>query len=49
VRYAPRLVGRRSTAQLSSVTVAGCHCEAGDVLAGEAELPGDIRRRDVGL
>ncbi len=44
---APRLVGRTSTAPLATATVAGRHCEAGDVLAGEAELPGDIRPGDL--
>ncbi|NUH39267.1 diaminopimelate decarboxylase [Streptomyces samsunensis] len=47
VRYAPRLVGRPSTAPPATATVAGRHCEAGDVLAGEAELPGDIRPGDL--
>ncbi|MFD8332884.1 diaminopimelate decarboxylase [Streptomyces solisilvae] len=47
VRYAPRLVGRTSTAPPTTTTVAGRHCEAGDVLAGEAELPGDIRPGDL--
>ncbi|MFE9062582.1 diaminopimelate decarboxylase [Streptomyces violaceusniger] len=47
VRYAPRLVGRATTAPLATATVAGRHCEAGDVLAGEAELPGDIRPGDL--
>ncbi|MGV9854908.1 diaminopimelate decarboxylase [Streptomyces sp. NPDC003442] len=47
VRYAPRLVGRAGAAPLAPATVAGRHCEAGDVLAGEAELPGDIRPGDL--
>ncbi|MCQ8193002.1 diaminopimelate decarboxylase [Streptomyces rugosispiralis] len=47
VRYAPRLVGRAGTAPPAPATVAGRHCEAGDVLAGEAELPGDIRPGDL--
>ncbi len=47
VRYAPRLVGRATTAPLAPATVAGRHCEAGDVLAGEAELPGDVRPGDL--
>ncbi|MGW7193794.1 diaminopimelate decarboxylase, partial [Streptomyces sp. NPDC054838] len=33
VRYAPRLIGRRSAAPPGRVTVVGRHCEAGDVLA----------------
>ncbi|MFJ5975010.1 diaminopimelate decarboxylase [Streptomyces sp. NPDC093060] len=47
VRYAPRLIGRQSTADRARVTVVGRHCEAGDVLAVDAELPGDIRPGDV--
>ncbi|MBL1097415.1 diaminopimelate decarboxylase [Streptomyces coffeae] len=47
VRYAPRLVGRRSSAPLVPVTVAGRHCEAGDVLAGGAELPADLHPGDL--
>ncbi|MGW9436379.1 diaminopimelate decarboxylase [Streptomyces sp. NPDC055607] len=46
-RYAPRLVGRRSTARVRAVTVVGRHCEAGDVLAADAELPGDVRPGDL--
>ncbi|WP_030220175.1 diaminopimelate decarboxylase [Streptomyces bikiniensis] len=46
-RYAPHLVGRRSTAALRAITVVGRHCEAGDVLAADAELPGDIRPGDL--
>ncbi|WP_411073035.1 diaminopimelate decarboxylase [Streptomyces sp. cmx-4-25] len=46
-RYAPRLVGRRSAAEARAVTVVGRHCEAGDVLAADAELPGDIRPGDL--
>ncbi|MDF3142058.1 MULTISPECIES: diaminopimelate decarboxylase [unclassified Streptomyces] len=47
VRYAPRLVGRRSTAAPTPVTVVGRHCEAGDVVAADAELPDDIRPGDL--
>lgn len=47
VRYAPRLVGRRSTAAPAGVTVVGRHCEAGDVLASDVELPGDVRPGDL--
>lgn len=47
VRYAPRLVGRPSTAAPSPVTVVGRHCEAGDVLAAGAELPADVRPGDL--
>ncbi|MFG2138813.1 diaminopimelate decarboxylase [Streptomyces sp. NPDC048650] len=47
VRYAPRLVGRRSAAAPQPVTVVGRHCEAGDVLAADVPLPGDIRPGDL--
>ncbi|TQJ52887.1 MULTISPECIES: diaminopimelate decarboxylase [Streptomyces] len=47
VRYAPRLIGRPSTAPPRLVTVVGRHCEAGDVLAEDVALPGDIRPGDL--
>ncbi|MGW0783626.1 diaminopimelate decarboxylase [Streptomyces sp. NPDC002913] len=47
VRYAPRLVGRHSTAGSREATVVGRHCEAGDILAAGVELPGDIRPGDL--
>ncbi|MFH8486693.1 diaminopimelate decarboxylase [Streptomyces longisporoflavus] len=47
VRYAPRLIGRRSTTPPAPVTVVGRHCEAGDVLASDVELPGDVRPGDI--
>lgn len=47
VRYAPRLVGRHSTAAPARVTVVGRHCEAGDVLAADVELPADVRPGDL--
>jgi diaminopimelate decarboxylase len=47
VRYAPRLVGRASTAGRSPVTVVGRYCEAGDVLAESAVLPEDVRPGDL--
>ncbi|MFF5480556.1 diaminopimelate decarboxylase [Streptomyces sp. NPDC012935] len=47
VRYAPRLVGRHSTAAARPVTVVGRHCEAGDVVATDVELPDDIRPGDL--
>lgn len=47
VRYAPRLVGRSSQAAPEPVTVVGRHCEAGDVLAADVQLPGDIRPGDL--
>lgn len=47
VRYAPRLVGRRSTADPARMTVVGRHCEAGDVVAADVHLPADIRPGDL--
>ncbi|MFE7278136.1 diaminopimelate decarboxylase [Streptomyces sp. NPDC057623] len=47
VRYAPRLVGRHSTADPARVTVVGRHCEAGDIVAADVELPDDIRPGDL--
>ncbi|SHL56290.1 diaminopimelate decarboxylase [Streptomyces yunnanensis] len=47
VRYAPRLVGRHSTVATEPVTVVGRHCEAGDILASDVQLPGDIRPGDL--
>ncbi|MFF4548873.1 diaminopimelate decarboxylase [Streptomyces sp. NPDC001406] len=47
VRYAPRLIGRPSAAPLARVTVVGRHCEAGDVLATDVELPDDVRPGDL--
>ncbi|MEU9237028.1 diaminopimelate decarboxylase [Streptomyces subrutilus] len=47
VRYAPRLVGRASSAPPRTAVVVGRHCEAGDVLAADVELPGDVRPGDL--
>ncbi|MFD4247805.1 diaminopimelate decarboxylase [Streptomyces sp. NPDC058525] len=47
VRYAPRLIGRASTAEPRTATVVGRHCEAGDVLAADVELPGDVHPGDL--
>ncbi|MGX1623892.1 diaminopimelate decarboxylase [Streptomyces sp. NPDC055506] len=47
VRYAPRLIGRHSTAAPARTTVVGRHCEAGDILAADAELPADVRPGDL--
>lgn len=46
-RYAPRLIGRRCTAEPVAATVVGRHCEAGDILAADARLPGDVRPGDL--
>ncbi|WP_405436203.1 diaminopimelate decarboxylase [Streptomyces avidinii] len=47
VRYAPRLVGRRSPTEPCVATVVGRHCEAGDILAADVELPGDVHPGDL--
>ncbi|WP_405637269.1 diaminopimelate decarboxylase [Streptomyces sp. NBC_00056] len=47
VRYAPRLIGRPSCAPPRLMTVVGRHCEAGDILADEVALPGDVRPGDL--
>jgi diaminopimelate decarboxylase len=46
-RYTARLFGRVSPAAAVPVTVAGRHCEAGDVLIENAMLPADIRAGDL--
>ncbi|MFD4693111.1 diaminopimelate decarboxylase [Streptomyces sp. NPDC058463] len=46
-RYAPRLIGRSATAEPVAATVVGRHCEAGDVLAADVLLPGDVRPGDL--
>ncbi|MEU9480222.1 diaminopimelate decarboxylase [Streptomyces sp. NPDC048191] len=47
VRYAPRLTGRASTAHRTRATVVGRHCEAGDILAADVDLPADVRPGDL--
>ncbi|MEU7134270.1 diaminopimelate decarboxylase [Streptomyces sp. NPDC046261] len=47
VRYTVRLVGRASAVPERRVSVVGRHCEAGDVLAEDVALPGDVRPGDV--
>ncbi|MFD3808553.1 diaminopimelate decarboxylase [Streptomyces sp. NPDC058611] len=46
-RSAPRLIGRRSAAEPRPATIVGRHRGAGDVLAADAELPGDVRPGDL--
>jgi diaminopimelate decarboxylase len=46
-RYTTRLVGRRSRAPRTPVTVVGRHCEAGDILADGISLPSDVRAGDL--
>ncbi|MEU6769830.1 diaminopimelate decarboxylase [Streptomyces sp. NPDC046759] len=47
VRYSPRLVRRRGSAVRVPVTVVGRHCEAGDVLATDVDLPDDVHAGDL--
>jgi diaminopimelate decarboxylase len=47
VRYAPRLIGRRSAVAPAPATVVGRHCEAGDILAEGVPLPGDVHPGDL--
>lgn len=46
-RYFPRLIGRCAIAPRVAVTVVGRHCEAGDVIATDVPLPGDIHAGDL--
>jgi diaminopimelate decarboxylase len=46
-RYTARLVGRVSVAPLRAVTIAGRHCESGDVVATDVPLPADIHAGDL--
>jgi diaminopimelate decarboxylase len=45
--YTARMVGRISAAPISSARVVGRHCEAGDVLVPDAQLPADVRPGDL--
>ncbi|WP_086821831.1 diaminopimelate decarboxylase [Allokutzneria sp. NRRL B-24872] len=46
-KYAVRLVGRGSRVPDAPVTVVGRHCEAGDVIAENVPLPGDVHAGDL--
>ncbi|HEY0450430.1 MAG TPA: diaminopimelate decarboxylase, partial [Actinophytocola sp.] len=46
-RYTARLVGRPATAPPREVTIAGRHCEAGDLLATDVPLPADVHAGDL--
>lgn len=46
-RYTARMFGRNSPAPSEHVTVAGRHCEAGDILIDDVLLPADIRTGDL--
>jgi diaminopimelate decarboxylase len=45
-RYTAIMIGRTTTAPMTEMTVAGRHCEAGDLLA-QAPLPEDIQAGDL--
>jgi diaminopimelate decarboxylase len=45
--YTAHLVGRHSAAPPSEVTIAGRHCEAGDLLATGVSLPADVHAGDL--
>jgi diaminopimelate decarboxylase len=45
--YTAHLVGRPSSAPLREVTVAGRHCEAGDLIAAGVRLPADTHPGDL--
>lgn len=46
-RYTVTLASRRPTGARQCVTVAGRHCEAGDEIARDVELPADLHPGDV--
>lgn len=46
-RYTARLVGRRTKAARTPMTVVGRHCESGDVLAADIRLPDDVHAGDL--
>ncbi|GAB2472677.1 diaminopimelate decarboxylase [Xylanimonas ulmi] len=46
-RYHAELVGRASDAEPVRARVVGKHCESGDIVVHDVELPGDIRAGDL--
>ncbi|OHV36026.1 hypothetical protein BCD49_20750 [Pseudofrankia sp. EUN1h] len=46
-RYTIALIGRPHAAPARPVTVVGRHCEAGDILARDVPLPGDVQAGDL--
>ena len=46
-KYTVALANRHSLVPTETVTVAGRHCEAGDEIARDVELPGDIHAGDL--
>ncbi|WP_217428026.1 diaminopimelate decarboxylase [Microlunatus speluncae] len=47
VHYAPELVGRTAAPGRLTATVVGRHCEAGDIIATDVELPRDVHPGDL--
>lgn len=46
-RYTVQAVGRQHTTATRRVTLAGHHCEAGDLIAEDLPLPADLRAGDL--
>ncbi|MEC3980149.1 diaminopimelate decarboxylase [Amycolatopsis sp. H20-H5] len=46
-KYTARLVGRHSRAARRPMTVVGRHCESGDILADDLQLPDDLHVGDL--
>jgi diaminopimelate decarboxylase len=46
-RYHAELVGRESDAEPVLARVVGKHCESGDIVVHEVQLPGDVRAGDL--
>lgn len=46
-RYSSRIANRSSSVPSTLSRVSGKHCESGDILIDEAQLPGDVRPGDV--
>lgn len=45
--YTTVLIGRHSAEPVRPVTIAGRHCEAGDLLATDVPLPADVHAGDL--
>lgn len=46
-RYTARLANRTGSAETTTARVVGMHCESGDIIVHECQLPRDIRRGDI--
>lgn len=46
-QYTARLIGRPCSVACEPMTVVGRHCEAGDRIAVDVQLPGDIHANDL--